>query len=178
TYYVLDFGLMPSLLLGAIISSTDAAAVFSIFRIRNLGLPKKLSAAVELESGTNDPMAVFLTVGLLQIIANGDISASTLSLLFFKQMGLGTLAGFGFGRAMVFLVNRMRFPSDRIAYVFTLAFVSLSFSFTDRLGGSGFLAIYIAGIIVGNSNIKFKKSIMRFWDGQAWIAQIGMFLTL
>src|SRR5690606_12476369 len=68
TYYVLDFGLMPSLLLGAIISSTDAAAVFSIFRIRNLGLPKRLSAAVELESGTNDPMAVFLTVGLLQII--------------------------------------------------------------------------------------------------------------
>lgn len=177
-YYVLDLGLMPSFLLGAIISSTDAAAVFSILRIRNTGLPKHLSAAVELESGTNDPMAVFLTVGMLQFIANGEISAAGLSMLFLKQMGLGGLAGFGFGKALVFLMNRIRFPSDGIAFVFTMAFAALAFSLTDRLGGSGFLAIYVAGIIAGNSNIKFKKSMVRFWDGQAWICQIGMFLVL
>lgn len=177
-YYLLDFDLLPSLLLGAIISSTDAAAVFSILRIRNMGLPKRLSAAVELESGTNDPMAVFLTVGLLQFIANGEATISGLSMLFFKQMGLGTVAGFAFGKALVYLVNRLRFPSDGIAVVFTMAFAALAFSFTDRLGGSGFLAIYIAGILVGNSNIKYKKSMVRFWDGQAWICQIGMFLIL
>jgi len=178
TYLLLDFGLLPSLLLGAIISSTDAAAVFSILRVRNLGLPHRLSAAVELESGTNDPTAVFLTVGLLQLIANAETGAAGLSLLFLKQMGLGGLAGLGSGKALVILVNRLRFPSDGIAFVFTTAFIALTFSLTDRLGGSGFLAVYIAGIIAGNSSIRYKKSMVRFWDAQAWICQIGMFLIL
>lgn len=177
TYFVFGGELLPHLLLGAIISSTDAAAVFSILRIRKLGLPKHLSATVELESATNDPMAVFLTVGLLQYMS-ADADAAGISLLFVKQMGLGAVLGLAFGKGMVLLVNRMKFPSDGIALVFTVAFAFLAFSVTDRLGGSGFLAVYITGLIAGNSNLKLKRSLIRFWDGQAWICQIGMFLVL
>lgn len=177
-HFLLGGELLPSLLLGAIISSTDAAAVFSILRMRKLGLPKRLSATVELESATNDPMAVFLTIGLIQYMSGAESGATGISLMFVKQMGLGGAAGFAFGKAMVFLVNRMRFPSDGIALVFTVAFAGFAFSLTDRIGGSGFLAVYIAGLIAGNSNIRLKRSLVRFWDGQAWISQIGMFLIL
>ncbi|MEP6735053.1 MAG: potassium/proton antiporter [Chryseolinea sp.] len=176
--YLLGYTLLEGLLLGAIVSSTDAAAVFSILRSRNVGLKGNLRPTLELESGSNDPMAFFLTVSLTYLIA--DPEASTLMLIpkFLKGMILGGAAGYAFGKLMIFIVNKIKLDIDGLYPVLILSLVFFTYSFTDFIGGNGFLSIYIAGLILGNSNFLHKKSMIKFYDGQAWLMQIVMFLTL
>jgi potassium/hydrogen antiporter len=175
---VFHFDLLQALLLGAIISCTDAAAVFSTLRSRNLSLKGKINSLLELESGSNDPMAVFLTLGLIQLINIPGTGYLKIILSFFLQMGLGGILGFAFGKIMVVVINNLKLRHDGIYPVFSLAFACFIYGFTALLGGSGFLAVYIAGIVVGNESFVQKKSMVRFFDGLAWLSQICMFLTL
>ncbi len=176
--YVLDLPLLQGLLLGAIISSTDAAAVFLVLRSKNISLKGTLTPLLELESGSNDPMAVFLTLTLIQYSTGGTQSATGLVGLFLLQMGLGGVCGFAFGKLYSYLANRIRPASQGIYPVFTLAFAVLAYAFTAMLGGSGFLAVYLVGIIAGNSEFIHKRSTKRFFEGLAWLSQITMFVTL
>lgn len=178
TSYLLGYTLAEGLLLGAIVSSTDAAAVFSILRTRSIGLKGNLRPTLEFESGSNDPMAYFLTISMTFIVLNPDTSVVVLIPKFLKGMILGGLCGFGMGKAMIWLVNKIRLDVAGLYPVLVLSLVFFTFSFTDFIGGNGFLAIYISGIILGSSNFIHKKSLMKFYDGQAWLMQIVMFLSL
>jgi potassium/hydrogen antiporter len=176
--YVLNFTLYEGLLLGAIVSSTDAAAVFSILRSRNFGLKGRIRPLLEFESGSNDPMAYFLTISMIYLIQQPEASFWSLIPRFFVDMALGVTAGYVFGKLMVWILNRIQLNIDGLYPVLVLSLVFFTFSFTERIGGNGFMAVYIAGILLGNSNFIHKKSLMRFYDGQAWLMQIIMFLTL
>ena len=178
TSAVLDLSLLEGLLLGAIVSSTDAAAVFSVLRSKGIGLRGNLKSLLELESGSNDPMAIFLTIGLIGLITQPDIPPISLIGLFIRQMGIGAAAGYAFGRVMQFLVNRLKLGHEGLYPVLTLSLVFLTFGLTDALGGSGFLAVYIAGIVLTRHPFVHQKSLIRFHDGLSWIMQIAMFLTL
>jgi cell volume regulation protein A len=177
-HYVFSVDLKISLLLGAVVSSTDAAAVFSIISARNIKLRGRITPILELESGSNDPMAVFLTFSLIQIILTDEVSISGLILDFVMEMGLGLLIGFTFGKVFVWMINKIKFPIEGFYTVITLAFAVLIYSFTSYIHGSGFLAVYIAGIVINSFEIVQKKTIFRFFDSIAWLSQICMFLTL
>lgn len=176
--YLLDIPLIYGLLIGSIISSTDAAAVFSILRSKNSSLKAELQPLLEFESGSNDPMAVFLTISCIELIIIPGSNFFDIILLFIMQMGVGGLLGIGFGYAMVYLMNRMRFSYPGIYPVFALAFSVFIYSFTVTLNGSGFLAVYVAGLLVGNSSFIQKRGMVRFFDGLAWLGQITMFVAL
>lgn len=174
---VLDLPWQTGLLLGAIVSSTDAAAVFSVLRSRALGLKGPLRPLLELESGSNDPMAAFLTIGMLELIA-GDLDAGWLFPQFVMEMAIGALAGLLLARLAVELINRLRLEYEGLYPVATLALVGLVYGFASLLGGSGFLAAYVAGLVIGNSHVVHKRSLARFHDAVAWLGQIVMFLVL
>lgn len=176
--YLLDIELRYGLLLGAIISSTDAAAVFNVLRSKNVSLKKNLRPLLELESGSNDPMAIFLTIGMIQLIQEPTTDFWSLLWLFIKQFGIGGIVGLTMGRVIVYLMNKIKFDYEGIYPVLFLAFAGMVYAVTNVLGGSGFLAVYLAGIIIGNKEFVHKKSLKRFFDGLAWLGQIGMFLTL
>jgi potassium/hydrogen antiporter len=178
TRYVLDFSWILSLLLGAIISSTDAAAVFSVLRSKNLHIRKDLRSLLELESGSNDPMAILLTITVIAYATGSESSAWHLPVFFLKQLGLGAIGGVLFGKGLVLLLNRVHFAYDGIYPVVGLAWAFLTFGVTDAVGGSGFLAAYLAGITAAHGNMVHKKSLLRFFDGMAWLAQITLFLVL
>ncbi len=175
---VLQFSWTEGILLGAIIASTDAAAVFSVLRGKSVRLKGKLKPLLELESGSNDPMAVFLTIGMTQLVVNPDQSATSLIVLFVQQMSIGLALGYVFGRGIIMLVNRLRLEYDGLYPVLTIALVLLTYGTTALLGGSGFLAVYIAGLILGQRKLLHKGSLTRFHDGLAWLMQIAMFLAL
>lgn len=175
---LLGFSLVEGLLLGSIVSSTDAAAVFSVLRSKGISLKGQLKPLLELESGSNDPMAIFLTVGLIQLITQPDLSPVNLIGLFVLQMLVGAVLGYGMGRVMLFLINRLKLGYEGLYPVLTLSLVFLTFGLTDAIGGSGFLAVYLAGIVLGHHDFIHKRSLLRFHDGLAWIMQITMFLTL
>lgn len=177
-YYLFDLPLLVSFLLGSIVASTDAAAVFSIIGGRNLKLKGNLTPLLELESGSNDPMAVFLTISFLELITGEQSNYWILGLNFIKEMGIGLVLGVGLGKLIVIFINRIKFPIEGFYTVFVLAASVFIYSSTSLLHGSGFLAVYIAGIMVNNHNIVYKKNVFRFFDGLAWLAQIAMFVTL
>jgi cell volume regulation protein A len=165
-------------LIGAIVSSTDAAAVFSILRSRGIGLQMRVRSLLELESGSNDPMAVFLTIAAIGIIngqANGPLSIAGLLV---TQAIFGLLVGFLLARLGLFLINRLRLGYEGMYPVLTLALITLTYSLAALLGGSGFLAVYVAGILLSREDFLHKRSLLRFYDSLAWLAQIVMFLTL
>ncbi|PZU79510.1 MAG: potassium/proton antiporter [Rhizobium sp.] len=177
---LLGLSWLEGLLLGAIVASTDAAAVFFLLRIGGIHIRDQVRSTLEVESGTNDPMAIFLTVALVEIIAKGQGLAgidSGFLLLFVEEMGLGVIVGVLGGLMIAAVVNR--FAADRgLAPIFVLALALLVFSFTGTIGGSGFLAVYVAGIVAGNRRIFAKETIRRFHEGLTWLAQIIMFLML
>jgi len=162
----------------AIVSSTDAAAVFSILRSRGISLKGNLKALLEFESGSNDPMAVFLTIGMVQILTQQGESFLSIVQLFILQMSLGLVIGYIMGKCILYLVNRLKLGYEGLYPVLTLALALLTYSVSNVLGGNGFLAVYLAGIIAGNSNFIHKRSLLQFHDGLAWLMQIAMFLTL
>ena len=167
-----------SLLLAAIMSSTDSASVFSILRSKKMALKENLRPLLELESGSNDPMAYVLTILLISVLQAGDVGWGQSLLLFFVQMGVGALSGYLLGKLAVFIINRIDIGNKSLYSVLLLAFVLFIFAFTDFINGNGFLAVYIAGLIVGNNKLIYKKSLASFFDGLTWLFQIIMFLTL
>ncbi|MEP7250956.1 MAG: potassium/proton antiporter [Ginsengibacter sp.] len=177
-HLVTNFSLMEGLLLGSIVSSTDAAAVFSILRSKNIGLKGYIRPTLELESGSNDPFAFGLTITLTSLIATGESPGFGLVFHFLKEIIFGAAVGLLLGRFVLFVLNKVSLDIEGLYPVFLMAFVFFTFSFTGLIGGNGFLAVYIAGLVLGNNNFIHKKSIIRFYDGQAWLMQIIMFLTL
>jgi potassium/hydrogen antiporter len=178
SHVFLGLPLVQGLLLGAIVSSTDAAAVFVILRSRGIILRKRTKSILELESGSNDPMAVFLTISLLELIQNPDMEIVALIPMFFHQMGFGLVLGLIFGWLTVELVNRINLEYDGLYPAITTASVLLTFGATNVVGGSGFLAVYVAGLLMGNRNFVHRRTLARFHDGIAWLMQIAMFLAL
>ena len=174
----LELGWLEGLLLGAIVGSTDAAAVFSLLRSNGIELKQRVGATLEIESGSNDPMAIFLTVALIELLrSNPDHIGLMLLTEFIRQMGLGTLFGLGGGFGLVWLVNRLKMSAGLYPLAIMAGGLCL-FGITATLNGSGFLAIYLAGIVIGNRPLEARLEIKRFHDGLARLAQIGMFLML
>ena len=176
--WVLEVPLLHGMLLGGIVGSTDAAAVFSVLRTSGLRLPDRLTATLEVESGSNDPMAIFLTVGLIGVITGAADSAGALFLLFVLQFGVGALAGVGVGRAAAWAVNRINLEHPGLYPILAMAFGLLAFGLAAVLGGSGFLSVYLAGIVLGNSPMVFRRGIFFFHDAAAWLGQIVLFVML
>ncbi|MDO9373208.1 MAG: potassium/proton antiporter [Bacteroidota bacterium] len=177
-HLVLGFTLAEGFLLGAIVSATDAAAVFSILRNKGIGLKGYLRPVLELESGSNDPMAYFLTISLTSVVASGQVDLQHLVFDFFKEFLIGGALGYLMGKGSVWLINNIKLETEGLYPVLTLALAMLTYSATHFVGGNGFLAIYISAVILGNSNFIHKRSLIQFYDGQAWLMQIILFLTL
>jgi potassium/hydrogen antiporter len=175
---VTDFSIYEGLLLGGIISSTDAAAVFSILRSKSLGLKSRLRPTLELESGSNDPMAYFLTIVFLGFILNPQQDIWGIIPMFFYQISLGAIMGFLFGKISKYVLNQIMLDFEGLYFVLMVGLMFFIFSTTDTLGGNGFLAVYLSAVYLGNQDFIHKNSILKAFDGHAWLMQIVMFLTL
>ena len=169
-----------SLLLASTISSTDSASVFSILRTRRQGLKENLRPLLELESGSNDPMAYILVILLVRMLGGEgeDISVGSTILMFVVQMAVGAFVGYLFGRVSVWVMNKINIDNVSLYSVLLLACVFFTFSFTSLIKGNGYLAVYIAGLIVGNNKMANKRTVGTFFDGITWLFQIVMFLML
>ncbi|EMP54679.1 sodium/hydrogen exchanger [Marinobacter santoriniensis NKSG1] len=177
-HWAFDLDWLTALLIGAIISSTDAAAVFSLLQGRGLHLNERVSATLEIESGSNDPMAIFLTLMLVALIGNhGDGATWSALMMLVKQFGIGGVAGIVGGYAVVELANRIRLTPSLYPLLVAAAGISV-FSATNALGGSGFLAIYLTGVVIGNRPVRMMPMILQVHDGLAWLAQLCLFLML
>lgn len=176
--WVLDLSLLHGMLLGAIVGSTDAAAVFSVLRTSGIKLPDRLSATLEVESGSNDPMAIFLTLGLVSILGQTAGTVWELTLMFFQQFGVGMVVGVAGGYGASWLVNRINLDHQGLYPLLAMAWGLLTFGLAALFGGSGFLAVYLAGIVLGNSRIVFRRGIFFFHDAAAWLGQIILFVML
>jgi len=175
---VLRFSWLEGLLLGSIVSSTDAAAVFSMLRTQRIGLKGVTTPLLEFESGSNDPMAVFLTVAVIGLLRDPNASWVSVLPMFALQMAVGAAMGFAAGKASVFVLNRLKLETEGLYPVLTIATVLFAYAAAALLRGSGFLAVYIAGIVMGDAGFIQKRSLIRFHDGLAWLMQIVMFLVL
>lgn len=177
--YILGVPLLVGLLLGAIVGSTDAAAVFSLLRNAGIHINARLKAILEIESASNDPMAIFLTVGLLEILTSDtEPGAMQLFQLFVAQMGVGAIVGLLTGWLSLKVINGVALTASGLYPVLVTALGLLSFGLAASLGGSGFLAIFICGVVIGNRPFVFQRSTFRFHDGLAWLSQITMFVVL
>lgn len=177
-HYFLDFTLYECLLLGAIVSSTDAAAVFSILRSKDINLKNNLKPLLEFESGSNDPMAVFLTIGMISLITGEISSFEDLIYMFVRQMALGVSLGYIIGKLAAKLINKIHLEYNGLYVVLTIAIVAFAYSFPSIVGGNGFMSVYICGLTLSGSNFVHKKMLTKFHDGIAWLMQIVMFLML
>ena len=174
-----EMSFLLALLFAATMSSTDSASVFSILRSRRQGLSENLKPLLELESGSNDPMAYILTILLVGLLTPGEsMGFGTSLLLFVVGMTLGVVAGYAFGRLAVWTINRINIENQSLYAVLLLAFVFLTFSVTDLIRGNGYLAVYVAGLVVGNYPIVHKKTLGTFFDGFTWLFQVILFVTL
>ncbi len=176
----LRISFVSALLLAATMASTDSASVFSILRSKKQGLRENLRPLLELESGSNDPMAYILTVLLISVLtsATGEVSVAVSIVLFFVEMVVGAGMGYLLGRLAVWTINRINLDNHSLYSVLLLAFVFFTFAFTSLVHGNGYLAVYIAGLVVGNHELVQKRVLNIFFDGFTWLLQIIMFLTL
>ena len=177
-WLVTDFTIYEAMLLGSIVSSTDAAAVFSILRSKSLALKTNLRPTLELESGSNDPMAYVLTIAFLTLVINQDQSIVSVIPLFFRQMILGAISGFALGKLSKYIINNIKLDFEGLYPVLVIALMFITFAATDFIGGNGFLAIYVCAVYLGNQDLIHKKTIFKMYDGLAWLMQIVLFLTL
>lgn len=184
-YWISGFGwtsitlsLTASLLLAATMSSTDSASVFNILRSQRMSLKHNLRPMLELESGSNDPMAYMLTLMLIQVVGIGGVTAGDVALMLLVQFAVGGVGGYVLGRLVVWFINKLKLNNASLYPIVALGVVFFVYSLVDVCGGNGFLAVYIAGIVVGNSRISFKREIVTFLDGVTWLLQIVLFLIL
>jgi cell volume regulation protein A len=176
--WIQGFSILEGLLLGAIVSSTDAAAVFMVLRARKAKIPRRLIQLLEFESGSNDPMAVMLTITLIRLLIEPSTSFGELVLFFVMQMGVGMVIGIAMGEIMRRLFNALDLELEGIYPVLSVALALLTYGLTDYLNGSGFLAVYLAGLVMGRKPFTHQQSVLRFHDGLAWLMQVTMFLAL
>lgn len=176
--FVTNFSLLEGMLVGSIVSSTDAASVFSILGSNNLHLKDHLRPTLELESGSNDPMAYMLTTTFLGLVLNPETSIGYLLFKFIRQIVLGLAAGWFFGKISVWFVNRIKLGFDGLYPVLLMAIMLFTFSATETIGGNGFLAVYLSALYFTNHHVEKKHQIVRFFDGIGWLMQIVLFLTL
>ena len=167
-----------SLLLASVMSSTDSASVFAILRSQKMNLKHNLRPMLELESGSNDPMAYMLTIVLIQFIQSGGMGVAGIFGSFVIQFIVGAAAGYLLGKLAILMLNKLNIDNQALYPILLLAFVFFTFAITDLLKGNGYLAVYIAGIMVGNNKIMHRKEIYTFMDGLTWLFQIIMFLCL
>lgn len=184
-YWISGFGwinitlpLTTSLLLAATMSSTDSASVFNILRSQRMTLKHNLRPMLEFESGSNDPMAYMLTIVLIQVIVSGSMSAGDILTTLLVQFAVGGAAGHLLGKLAVWTINKLSLPNTALYPIVVLCFVFFIFSIADMCRGNGYLAVYVAGIVVGNSKLSFKREIATFLDGVTWLFQIILFLML
>lgn len=179
-HFLLPLSWNEALLLGAIVSSTDAAAVFFLLRVGGITIRERVRSTLEIESGSNDPMAIFLTVTLVELVASGaslQTAGGEILLAFARQMGIGLLAGAAGGQLIIFVVSRLKLEVGLYPIV-VLSLAMCVFAATGMLDGSGFVAVYLAGVVAGNSRLHALPLLRRFQDGMTWFSQIAMFLTL
>lgn len=174
--FILHLTWLEGMLFGAIVGSTDAAAVFAVLGEKNIS--PKLTATLEAESGSNDPMAIFLTVSFIQIMQLPETKLFVLFGKFFWQMGLGLILGMIFGKFAIWLINKINLDSSGLYPVLSTALASLAYCSTALLQGSGFLAVYIMAIFIGNADLTYRNSIFKFNEGLAWLMHIIMFMLL
>ncbi len=174
--FVLDVTWLEGMLFGAIVGSTDAAAVFAA--LKNHNISEKLGATLEAESGTNDPMAMFLTLSFITLLTTDRVGFLSVAGDFFIQMGVGLAAGLLLGKAASWLINRVNLESSGLYPIIAMGFALLTYSLTAVVGGSGLLAVYIAALVVGNSDLTYRHTIFSFNEGFAWMMQLGMFVIL
>ena len=169
-----------ALLLASTMSSTDSASVFSILRSKKQGLKQNLRPLLELESGSNDPMAYMMTILLISVVSNTSSGVGLgMSVVFFVvQMVVGALSGYLIGRLAVWTINRIKLANHSLYSVLLLAFIFFSFAFTDLIKGNGYLAVYLSGLVIGNHKLEQKRPLTVFFDGFTWLMQIVVFLTL
>nr|WP_238389179.1 potassium/proton antiporter [Campylobacter fetus] len=176
-YYIMQFSILESLLFGAIISSTDAAAVFSI--MRSTKFKNNLSSLLEFESGSNDPMAIFLTITILSLITAASIPDKfILGLGLLLEFVLGGVMGYLFGVMIPSIINRIKLGYWGLYPVLLISLIAILFGLTENIGGNGFIAVYTAGIFANKKEFLYKKNLIGFFDGIAWMMQIFVFLTL
>lgn len=176
--YILNFSLLEGMLLGAIVSSTDAAAVFTTLRSKNISLKKPLKPLLEFESGSNDPMAVFLTLGIISLITVKGASVFSLIPSFILDMGMGALVGYLMAEFIIFLIKGLKLEYEGLYPVIMLSLILLTYTIAIFLKGNGFLAVYLAGLLLSKAEFPNKKMIKKFHDGIAWLMQIVMFIAL
>jgi potassium/hydrogen antiporter len=174
--FILDLNWLEGMLFGAIVGSTDAAAVFSV--LGNKNIKPRISSTLEAESGSNDPMAIFLTVAFLQLIQMPNLNPFNLVLSFFWQMGMGLVLGALFGMVSVWIINKINLDSSGLYPVLSVSLAILTYALTSIIDASGLLAVYVMAIIVGNQELTYRHSIIRFNEGFAWMLQIVMFILL
>ena len=173
-----SFSFLEALLLASVMSSTDSASVFAILGAKGLVLKERLRPLLELESGSNDPMAYLLTITFIQFIQIGEGSIWMIALTFVMQLVLGAAFGYFLGRAAVWFINKINIDNESLYPVLLLTILFLIFSITNSLMGNGYLAVYISGLVIGNRKFVHKKTSKKFMDGMTWLFQIVMFLTL
>ncbi|MDF3819692.1 potassium/proton antiporter [Leptospira sp. 96542] len=170
-------GYLESFLLGSIVSSTDAASVFNIFKTGSSSIPVHLKKIIEFESGSNDAVGVLLTTIFMSlIVANTKFDGFQFARFFVMQVLVGVMMGYSFGMVILYLMNSVKLGYDGLYLVFIIASVPFIYAVSTVFQGNGFLSVYIAGIIIGRKRFIHKKSILRFLNGYVWILQIGMFL--
>lgn len=177
----LDIGLtLPmSMLLAATVSSTDSASVFNLLRSQHIGLKYNMRPMLELESGSNDPMAYVLTIALLDmIVKTGEFSGMALAIKIISQLAIGGLLGYLGGLALVWIVNHINLPNPSLYPILVLCSILIIFTFTDMFQGNGYLAVYVAGLVAGNMRLSYRRETNTFMQGLTWLLQIVMFLTL
>lgn len=177
-HFIFKMDLMLSLLLGAMVSSTDAAAMFSIFKTQNMHIMNNLDNMLELESGTNDPMAYILVTSIIFLILHPQTSMWDIVIEFVVSLVVGAVGGFLLGKGFSKLLTMINLPLEGLYPVLLLSAAILSFAVTEYFHGNGFLAVYMAGILIGNSKIKYKYTQLSFFEGFAWVMQIAMFVLL
>lgn len=172
------FSFPLALLLASTMSSTDSASVFNVLRTQKMGLKHNLRPMLELESGSNDPVAYMLTIALIGALQTDSLGVGHILLLFIVQLVVGALAGYCIGKAAVWVINKINLSNASLYPILLLALVFFTFSFTELIKGNGYLAVYLAGIMVGNHPLVKKMEITTFMDGLTWLFQIVMFLVL
>ncbi len=175
----LELSLLTSMLLAATMASTDSASVFSVLRSQNINLKHNLRPMLELESGSNDPMAYMLTIVLIQVVSSIDnIDYVVIIKDLVVQFVVGGAIGFALGKAAVWLINKIHLINASLYPILLLSIVFITFTITDVIDGNGYLAVYICGLVVGNCRLAFRKEVNTFMNGLTWLFQIIMFLTL